>query len=170
MTTIFIYNTKWKVLDDNMRLSKPRTFMSAGSDNKRAYFAFGMNEDNKISRRIDYYDSTENINPLNPKSWKSIVCPFSPDFKNQIFGENDKLVIVGRTQIITYDFTKDKWDKIELRNMINNSSSLISGKLYIFDSNRKQSHYLHRDLTLEVIDKPYKVEVNRNENTVSYID
>ena len=108
---IFIYNTKWKVLDDNIRLSKPRTFMSAGSDNKRAYFAFGMNEDNKISRRIDYYDSTENINPLNPKSWKSIVCPFSPDFKNQIFGENDKLVIVGRTQIITYDFTKDKWDK-----------------------------------------------------------
>ena len=167
---IFIYNTKWKVLDDNIRLSKPRSFMSAGSDNKRAYFAFGINDDNKISRRIDYYDSTENINPLNPKSWKSIVCPFSPDFKNQIFGENDKLVIVGRTKIITYDFTKDKWDKIELKNMINNSSSLISGKLYIFDSNRKQSHYLHRDLTLEVIDKPYKVEVNRNENTVSYID
>lgn len=167
---VFIYNTKWKVLDTNIKLSKPRSFMSAGSDNKRAYFAFGINEENKISRRIDYFDSEENINPINPKSWKSLVCPFTPDFKNKIFGEDDKLLIVGRTKLLIYDFKNDKWSKMELNGLINPSPVLVSDKLYIFDSNRKQSHYLHRDLELEVLDKPYRVTVDKTNNKISYTD
>jgi hypothetical protein len=174
---ITIYDTKWRTFS-NERLTKARYLLSSYSDNNIVVFAFGINDNNNISKTIDIFRNNK---------WSVLKCPYLGRLYTEVIYHENKLYFVGgydgtkfTNTIMVYDFIEEAWNNINLPISLNVSNlkcrliidprENINNKLYILSTVTKQARYLHRNLVFSVLDKPYNISYNNENGALEFIE
>lgn len=153
----YIFNTIWQVTTP-ISLTKPRDHCTCGIHKNKVFIAFGINEDNKVSTKIDVYDHSITGNPLDKNSWSVISCPFKPETHMTAYSTDKSIIFVGKEKMILFDVEEEDWNEKDIpKKMLNQKTAQVKDKIYFLDSFKQQSFYNNTDIILTILDKPYNV-------------
>ena len=162
-----------------IEIAKGRYKMSSSQDENYIILAFGINDSNNISKRIDYFSKSKN-NILDNSNWESLTCPYPGKLYSKVILHKEKLYIIGgfdgtefKNNIYIYDFNRDKWSKTNInlfKNIYSLQAELIEFKskkrLYILGSNNTQKNFYHKKLIFSLTNKPNKYSFVDENDTV----
>ena len=162
-----------------VELTKGRYKMSCGQDEDYIVLAFGINDSNNISKRIDYF-SKSNTNLLDGSNWETLSCPYPGKLYSKVLIHENKIYIVGgfdgtgfKNDIYIYNFDRGKWSKININlfKSVNRLQAEIldfdsKKRLYIMSSNNTQKEFYHKKLVFSLTNIPQKYNYSIESNTV----